>query len=117
MSYSSALRCLKNNMTYINPRQKVLWHTDRLHELRTTGTTSAPVNVEIDLSNRCSHGCRWCRFAYTHTRGPLAGTEKPGRVSSVSPMILQTAVSLRLCSSARERRSRRGSASKKVLAA
>lgn len=64
-------------MTYINPRQKVLWHTDRLHDLRTTGTTRAPVNVEIDLSNRCSHGCRWCRFAYTHTRGPLAGTEKP----------------------------------------
>lgn len=62
---------------YINPRQKMLWHTDRLHELHALGATIAPVNVEIDLSNRCSHGCRWCRFAYTHTRGPLAGTDKP----------------------------------------
>lgn len=62
---------------YINPRQKIFWHGDRLAELQATGTTSAPVNVEIDLSNRCSHGCQWCRFSYTHTRGPLAGTGKP----------------------------------------
>ena len=47
-------------MTYINPRSKLLYHTDRTHELQTTGKTSAPINVEIDLSNRCSHGCDWC---------------------------------------------------------
>lgn len=65
-------------MTYINPRSKVLFHSDRINELRTTGNTTAPVNVEIDLSNRCSHGCSWCHFAYTHTRGPLAGKrDKP----------------------------------------
>ena len=65
-------------MTYINPRSKVLFHSDRITELRTTGNTSAPVNVEIDLSNRCSHGCSLCHFAYTHTRGPLAGKrDKP----------------------------------------
>ena len=29
--------------------------------------------MEIDLSNRCSLGCEWCHFAYTHTRGPLKG--------------------------------------------
>lgn len=45
-----------------------------LAQIRATGKTSAPVNVEIDLSNRCSRGCTWCHFAYTHTRGPLAGT-------------------------------------------
>lgn len=59
-------------MSYINPRSKVLFHSDKINELRTTGNTSAPVNVEIDLSNRCSHGCSWCHFAYTHTKGPLA---------------------------------------------
>lgn len=65
-------------MSYINPRSKVLFHSDRINELRTIGNTSAPVNVEIDLSNRCSHGCSWCHFAYTHTRGPLAGKrDKP----------------------------------------
>jgi GTP 3',8-cyclase len=65
-------------MNYIDPRNKTLWHTDKLAQLRFTGKTNAPVNVEIDLSNRCSLGCEWCHFAYTHTRGPLAGTvEKP----------------------------------------
>lgn len=65
-------------MDYINPRQKIFFHTDRINDLRTTGNTVAPVNVEIDLSNRCSHGCAWCHFAYTHTRGPLVGKrDKP----------------------------------------
>src|SRR5574338_42021 len=57
----------------IGPRDKLLWHPDKLLELRTAGKTSAPINVEIDLSNRCSLGCEWCHFAYTHTRGPLKG--------------------------------------------
>lgn len=60
-------------MTYIDPKAKLFWHLDKIHQVRTTGTTTAPVNVEIDLSNRCSHGCSFCHFAYTHTRGPLAG--------------------------------------------
>lgn len=41
-----------------------------LSRIGETGKTKAPVNVEIDLSNRCSHGCAWCHFAYTHTKGP-----------------------------------------------
>lgn len=66
-------------MSYINPRSKVLYHSDRIAQLKVSGRTVAPVNVEIDLSNRCSHGCSWCHFAYTHTRGPLAGKrDKPG---------------------------------------
>lgn len=60
---------------YINPQQKVIWHLDPLRQLQATGRTAAPVNVEIDLSNRCSLGCEWCHFAYTHTRGPLAGKQ------------------------------------------
>lgn len=52
------------------------------------------MNVEIDLSNRCSLGCQWCHFAYTHTRGPLAGKRaKPlGAVAGGDLMPLQLAM-------------------------
>ena len=64
-------------MTVIDPRGKLLAHMDRLAALQ-NGEVAAPINVEIDLSNRCSLGCEWCHFAFTHTRGPLAGKrEKP----------------------------------------
>lgn len=59
--------------TYIDPRAKLFQHLDTLHQIK-LGHKPPPVNVEIDLSNRCSHGCAWCHFAHTHTRGPLAGT-------------------------------------------
>jgi MoaA/NifB/PqqE/SkfB family radical SAM enzyme len=63
--------------TYINPGMKLFQHMDKLHEIK-LGHRPPPVNVEIDLSNRCSLGCSWCHFAYTHTRGPLAGKmDKP----------------------------------------
>jgi MoaA/NifB/PqqE/SkfB family radical SAM enzyme len=57
---------------YINPSAKLFGHLDTLAAIK-RGERPAPVNVEIDLSNRCSLGCSWCHFAYTHTRGPLAG--------------------------------------------
>lgn len=57
---------------YINPRSKLFGHLPTLAAIQ-RGERPAPVNVEIDLSNRCSLGCSWCHFAYTHTRGPLAG--------------------------------------------
>ncbi len=62
-------------MSYIDPAHKLFSHTDRLGEIKTRGKTRAPINVEIDLSNRCSLGCEWCHFAYTHTRGPLKGKQ------------------------------------------
>src|SRR5512139_1310988 len=62
---------------YIDPRAKLLHHLDRLYAIQ-RGAIAPPVNIEIDLSNRCSLGCEWCHFAYTHTRGPLAGKrDKP----------------------------------------
>lgn len=62
---------------YIAPRSKLYAHLDTLAAIK-RGEKPAPVNVEIDLSNRCSLGCSWCHFAYTHTKGPLAGKmEKP----------------------------------------
>jgi MoaA/NifB/PqqE/SkfB family radical SAM enzyme len=48
---------------------------DRLQAIR-DGKRPAPINAEIDLSNRCSLGCEWCHFAYTHTRGPLAKSDR-----------------------------------------
>lgn len=59
-------------MKFIDPAQKLFAHMDRLLVLQ-EGGMPVPVNVEIDLSNRCSLGCEWCHFAYTHTRGPLKG--------------------------------------------
>jgi MoaA/NifB/PqqE/SkfB family radical SAM enzyme len=62
---------------FIAPRSKLYAHLDTLHAIQ-QGHKPPPVNVEIDLSNRCSLGCSWCHFAYTHTRGPLAGkVDKP----------------------------------------
>lgn len=62
---------------YIDPRLKLLHHMDRINAIA-LGAVMPPVNIEIDLSNRCSLGCEWCHFAYTHTRGPLAGSVKFG---------------------------------------
>ena len=58
-------------MSYTDTRSKLLGHLDRLHALN-EGSVAPPINVEIDLCNRCSLGCDWCHFAHTHTRGPLA---------------------------------------------
>lgn len=66
-------------MTYIDPHGKLLWHIDSIAAVK-AGRVTPPINVEIDLSNRCSLGCEWCHFGYTHTRGPLAGKRiKPAR--------------------------------------
>jgi len=59
-------------MNYINPRSKLFQHMPTLAAVL-RGERPAPINVEIFLSNRCGHGCEWCHYAYTHTRGPLAG--------------------------------------------
>lgn len=57
---------------FINPTGKLFAHIDRLADLK-AGFTPPPVNVEVDLANRCNLGCDFCHFAFTHTRGPLAG--------------------------------------------
>lgn len=64
-------------LNFIDPRAKVFHHPHRLAMIK-AGGVPPPVNVEIDLTNRCSLGCEWCHFGYTHTRGLLAGKrEKP----------------------------------------
>lgn len=59
-------------MTFIDPAQKLLKHTDRIAAIQ-AGEKPPPVNVEIDLTNRCNLGCDWCHFGHVHSRGPLKG--------------------------------------------
>lgn len=56
---------------YIDPRGKLAYHADRIAQIA-HGDQPAPVNVEIDLSNRCNLGCDLCHFGHVHSRGPLA---------------------------------------------
>lgn len=58
-------------MSYIDPASKLMAHADRIAMIR-DGKIPPPVNVEIDLSNRCNLGCDACHFGYVHSRGPLA---------------------------------------------
>ena len=50
---------------YIASRSKLLQHLDRLAAIK-SGSHPAPVNVEIDLSNRCNLQCAGCHMAHTH---------------------------------------------------
>jgi MoaA/NifB/PqqE/SkfB family radical SAM enzyme len=57
--------------SYIAPTEKLFCHVDRLADIR-AGKRPAPVNVEIDLSNRCQMGCAFCHFAHVHSKGQHA---------------------------------------------
>jgi MoaA/NifB/PqqE/SkfB family radical SAM enzyme len=67
-------------MTYVNPKEKVFSHLDRLAAWR-AGAALSPVSLEVDLSARCSLGCQSCHQAHTHSRGPWV----QGRVLRVLP--------------------------------
>jgi GTP 3',8-cyclase len=71
---------------YINPPEKLLHHIDRIAQIQ-DGSHPAPVNVEIDLSNRCNLGCQGCHFAHTHTRGPLAHSARPDGMLDVGDLM------------------------------
>jgi len=58
---------------FIDPNGKLLQHIDRLAEIK-VGLHPAPVNVEIDLSNRCNLACKGCHMAHTHD-GKLMDTQ------------------------------------------
>jgi MoaA/NifB/PqqE/SkfB family radical SAM enzyme len=60
-----------SDMMYTNYRSKLLGHMDRLSALN-DGQVLPPINVEIDLCNRCQLKCAGCHFAYTHSKGPYA---------------------------------------------
>ncbi|MGE3703767.1 MAG: radical SAM protein [Vicinamibacterales bacterium] len=56
-------------MRYISPSTKVFSHLPRLLDWQ-RGGAPAPVSLEVDLTARCSLGCRSCHQAHTHSRGP-----------------------------------------------
>lgn len=80
-------------MNYIDPQGKLMMHVDRIAEIK-AGGQPAPINVEIDLSNRCNLGCRGCHFAYTHTRGPLAAGKPTAEGVGDAGDLLDTALIL-----------------------
>lgn len=82
-------------MSYIDPAGKVFQHLDRLQALK-KGRPLAPINIEIDLSNRCSLGCEWCHFAYTHTRGPLKGKRAKPAGAVLGGDLMETALATRI---------------------
>lgn len=62
---------------FIDPRGKFFSHLDRLAQLQ-AGMRPPPVNVEVDLSNRCNIGCDGCHFSHLHTRGYYVGDSIDG---------------------------------------
>lgn len=62
---------------FIDPRGKFFSHLDRLAQLQ-AGMRPPPVNVEVDLSNRCNLGCDKCHFSHLHTRGHYTGGSADG---------------------------------------
>lgn len=48
-------------MNFLDSR-KVLLHIDKLRKLA-QGEMVEPVEIEFDLTNRCNHKCKWCRYA------------------------------------------------------
>jgi MoaA/NifB/PqqE/SkfB family radical SAM enzyme len=81
-------------MDYIDPNRKLNFHLDRVAQLQ-VGQNPPPVNVEIDLSNRCSRGCHFCHFSHTHSRGPLSEVSLPPGVEPTGDL-LDTDLALRL---------------------
>jgi len=68
---------------YISPRNKLFSHLDRLALIQ-QGKTPPPVNIEIDLSNRCSLGFEVVSlrlYSYTGTAGQQAQGKEPRRRS------------------------------------
>jgi len=47
---------------------KLLRHSDTV-ESSLRGDWCAPISVELDVNNRCSHGCRFCSFGTVETQG------------------------------------------------
>lgn len=47
-------------MNFQFDRNKILLHLDVINEYTSTGTTAAPVTVELDLTNVCNHDCPGC---------------------------------------------------------
>lgn len=65
---------------------KVLWHPDRLADMR-AGRRPVPINLQLIISDFCNQDCHWC--AYRASNGlsveQFAGPDKSGAISK-NPM-------------------------------
>jgi MoaA/NifB/PqqE/SkfB family radical SAM enzyme len=75
-------------MNYIDPPRKLLLNVDRLAAIR-SGLKPPPVNVEIDLSNRCNLGCRGCHMSYLHSKGPHAAQATLDSGDYMDPLLME----------------------------
>ena len=57
---------------------KMLWHIERLSEWRLQGDTF-PIHIEVNPSNYCNEGCRWCISSYSHISNPSMSKEERKR--------------------------------------
>lgn len=48
---------------------KLLWHRSQVEAVLAGHTTSAPINLEWDLSNTCPHDCFFCSFGTSESHG------------------------------------------------
>ncbi len=55
---------------------KLLKHTDKLAEWQEKGYTSAPVILDLDLTDRCNHKCPLCIYGDTNTETKFIPTNK-----------------------------------------
>lgn len=79
---------------FINSSEKLSFHVQRITRLIHDQILVPPVNIEIDLSNRCSLGCKWCHFAGTHSRGPLVKLHNGPKLSTGDLMSLSAITGL-----------------------
>lgn len=82
-------------MRYIDPKAKIFGHMPRVAAVF-AGRRPSPVNVEIDLSNRCNLACEGCHFGYTHTRGPLAGKRIKPKIHAAGGDLMETGLAFRI---------------------
>ncbi len=58
-------------MSLVHPfhPQKLLWHSDRIALMQSGQPTPAPISLEWDVSNICSHQCPFCSFGTKESHG------------------------------------------------
>jgi len=60
----------KNNNPF-GVQAKMMFHQDRIHEYLTRGDTT-PVEMEVNLTNRCNMNCKWCISSNFRNRESLS---------------------------------------------
>ncbi len=59
-------------------QSKMLWHLARFAKL-TPSSAAFPIHMEVNLTNYCNQGCRWCIASYSHIANPSMTKDKTTR--------------------------------------